>query len=485
MYLVRTLKMALLGVGLLARAARAQALASTACGCPQDFAAMRQLIEANYAGYHDKVTAATRPRLDSLTAAIQAQADTAHAANCGVVLYKWLTFFHDKHMGIQNNAALRVDSAAIQAQYATTERLPWTRASFRAYLDDPARPKRALEGIWQDGGTYVVGIVAAGPVRYQGFVLKADSLYWLPGQVKFTFDDPAAGPATARYYMRNHALATPPVQVLGDGKLTINGTWYRAYPRPVAVLPAPAPLSFQMLDDTTALYRIASFGDEYRPRIDSLTKANAGNLARTKLLIVDVRNNGGGSDGSYRSLSPYLYTGPVQETGMELWSTALNNSKYSGQLYPDMTPKEKQEYAALKKKLDARQGQFVNPDDHKEDSYFRVKPSEQHPGVKRVAVLQNRYSGSTTEQFLLLARQSQKTTLFGENSYGTLDYSNLQFAALPCYNLRLGWPTSRSFRVKRGEVIDNVGIAPTVRLDPAAPDMVEQVRAYYRQSKRK
>ena len=84
---------------------------------------------------------------------------------------------------------------------------------------------------------------------------------------------------------------------------------------------------------------------------------------------------------------------------------------------------------------------------------------------------------------MLLARQSQKTTLFGENSYGTLDYSNLQFTDLPCYKLRLGWPTSRSFRVKQGEIIDNVGIAPTVRLDPAAPDMVEQVRAWYQQRK--
>lgn len=462
-----------------------RAQTSSNCGCAQNFVAMRQLIEVNYAGYRDKVTAATRPRLDSLTAAIQAQADTAHAGNCGVVLYRWLMFFHDKHMALQNNNALRVDSAAIRAQYAATERLSWTRASFRQYLDDPARPKRPLEGIWLDGsgGGYVVGIVAAGPAQYKGFVLKADSLYWLPGQVKFTFTDPAAGPATARYYMRNHSLESRPVQVVRDGELSINGPWYRTYPRPVVVPSGAAPLSFRMLDDTTALYHIGSFGDEYRPRIDSLTKANAANLARTRLLILDVRNNGGGSDGSYRSLAPYLYTNPVRETGIEFWSTALNNSKYSGQLFPDMTPKEKQEYADLRKKLDARQGQFVNPNGKREFFVFRVKRSQQHPEVKRVAVLQNRYSGSTTEQFLLLARQSQKTTLFGENSYGTLDYSNLQFTDLPCYKLRLGWPTSRSFRVKQGEIIDNVGIAPTVRLDPAAPDMVEQVRAWYQQRK--
>jgi len=100
-----------------------------------------------------------------------------------------------------------------------------------------------------------------------------------------------------------------------------------------------------------------------------------------------------------------------------------------------------------------------------------------------VAVLQNKYCASTTEQFLLLARQSKKTTTFGENSEGILDYSNVQYQPLPCYNLRLGWSTSRSFRLDRGQGIDNVGLAPTVHLDPAAPDMIEQVRAWYRARK--
>jgi hypothetical protein len=66
---------------------------------------------------------------------------------------------------------------------------------------------------------------------------------------------------------------------------------------------------------------------------------------------------------------------------------------------------------------------------------------------------------------------------------GILDYSNLHYKSLPCYSMHLGWAISRSFRLDRGEGIDNVGIVPTVRLDPNAPDMVEQVRAYYRQRK--
>jgi hypothetical protein len=475
----------LLFLTLLAYQGRAQAPTPTGCGCPQNFAEMKRLTETNYTGFRDKVTAATRPRYDSLTAALRAQADTAHATSCWKILQQWTRSFHDGHLGLQDERTPRLNADSIRVLYAKAERLPWTRTTFRAYLNDAARPKKLLEGIWRDGGGggYEVGIVATSPGQYKAFVLRADSLYWMPGQVKFAFADPASGPTTAAYYMRNHSNEPRPVRIISDGVLDLNGPWYRAYPRPVAQATPTARYSFQMLDDTTALYRIASFDGDLRPKIDSLTKANAANLAHTKLLILDLRGNGGGSDASYRSLIPYVYTNPVEEVSLALYSTPENNTKYNGQLFPDMSAREKTYYAGLKRRLDAHLGQLVSMNGKKQTYFIRKKRRELHPEVTRVAVLQNRYCGSTTEQFLLMAKQSKKTISFGENSYGALDYSNMQHAPLPCYNLRLNWATSRSFRLDRGEGIDNVGIVPTVRLDPNAADMVEQVRAFYRKQK--
>lgn len=475
------MKVVLLLFLLLPALARAQAPAP--CGCARNLAETRRLLAANYAGYRDKVTPATQPRLDSLTAALRPQADTAGVGSCYKVLQQYIRFFKDLHVQLADNKPMQLNKDSIRARYAGTARLPWTRASFRAYLDDPAQPKRPLEGIWRDAGLdYVVGIVADKAGGYQGFVLKADSLFWLPGQVKFAFSEPAAGSATARYFMRNHSLEQLPVRVVRDGELVINSNWYRTYPHPVAgPAPSPGPLSFQMLDDTTALYRIASFNGNLRLKIDSLTKAHAADLARTRLLLVDVRGNGGGSDASYGSLVPYLYTNPVTETSTALYSTPDNNIRYAGELIPGMTASEKRYYASLKKRLDAHLGQLVPMNTHGQTYTVRRKRRQLHPALTRVAVLQNRYCASTTEQFLLLARQSKKTTTFGENSEGVLDYSNVQFQPLPCYNLRLGWATSRSFRIGRGEGIDNIGLPPTVALDPAALDMVEQVRAWYRQ----
>lgn len=461
-----------------------RAQAPAACGCARNFAAVRQLLETNYSGYRDKVTAATRPRLDSLVAALQPRAEAADASTCRQVLQQYVQFFRDGHVQLADNQPAHLNTDSIRAVYAGTARLPWTRASFRAYLDEASQPKKPLEGIWRDGGGggYVVGIVASG-AGYQGFVLKADSAYWVPGQVKFSFADPAAAPTTATYYMRDHSVQARPVRVAGEGQLAMNGPWYRVYPRPVPGLAAAAPLSLQMLDDTTALYRIASFDSRLRPKIDSLTKANAASLARTRLLIVDVRGNGGGSDGSYRSLVPYLYTNPVREVGVALYSTPENNAKYEAAQYPNMSAVEKLYYAHRKRQLDSHLGQLVPVLARKQMRTIRRKRRLQHPEVVRVAVLQDQNCASTTEQFLLLAQQSSKTTTFGASSAGVLDYANMQFKNLPCYNLRLGWATSRSFRLDHGAGIDNVGLAPTVRLDPAAPDVVEQVRAWYRARK--
>jgi hypothetical protein len=137
----------LLVLVLLAYQAKAQAPTPSSCGCAQNFAEMKRLTETNYAGFRDKVTAATQPRYDSLTVALRAQADTAHAASCWKILQQWTRSFHDGHLGLQDERTPRLNADSIRALYAKAERLPWTRATFRAYLNDAAQLKKPLEGM--------------------------------------------------------------------------------------------------------------------------------------------------------------------------------------------------------------------------------------------------------------------------------------------------------------------------------------------------
>lgn len=67
--------------------------------------------------------------------------------------------------------------------------------------------------------------------------------------------------------------------------------------------------------------------------------------------------------------------------------------------------------------------------------------------------------GSSCEEFVLAVRQSFKVKLFGQSTYGSLDYSNLRPHALPSGRRRLMYATSRSLRLPT-QPVDVSGIAP-------------------------
>jgi hypothetical protein len=126
-------------------------------------------------------------------------------------------------------------------------------------------------------------------------------------------------------------------------------------------------------------------------------------------------------------------------------------------------PKEEKEMRAwvaekVKKMRVAPEGTFICSEVDSCDTLLEVFPLP-----SRVAILMDGQCGSTTELFLLLARQSKKVTLFGQPSAGVLDYANVRLFTLPSGNCFMAIPTTRSRRLPKNP-IDNIGIAPDVRL---------------------
>ena len=71
--------------------------------------------------------------------------------------------------------------------------------------------------------------------------------------------------------------------------------------------------SLEFLDDSTAMLRLPSFESTYKPIVDSLIAVQGSQLRSTSYLIIDVRGNGGGYTGSYASVTPLVYSGPIHE----------------------------------------------------------------------------------------------------------------------------------------------------------------------------
>lgn len=83
---------------------------------------------------------------------------------------------------------------------------------------------------------------------------------------------------------------------------------------------------------------------------------------------------------------------------------------------------------------------------------------------KNVGIIINKNCGSTTEQFLLAAKQSKKVKLFGNTTAGVLDISNLNSVKSPCNEFELWYGTSKSLRIPN-MAIDDKGVQPDYYFD--------------------
>jgi C-terminal processing protease CtpA/Prc len=179
-------------------------------------------------------------------------------------------------------------------------------------------------------------------------------------------------------------------------------------------------------------------------------------------LILDLRNNGGGADFSYSPITPYLYTNTFRHIGADVLSTDDNIAGWAAIATTDgIPPYQKLFIRDVIEKMQQCKGKLVSFSDDRNVSLDSVAP---YPN--KVVILINKNCGSTTEEFLLLAKQSSKVTLMGEHTAGVLDYSNMRGTDFSCMPYMLYWATSRSRRIDEGIAIDNVGITPDKILRP-------------------
>jgi hypothetical protein len=451
------------------------------CNCAEQFDWLRQKLERNYSGYRDKVTAQNRAEFDRHTANFQtkiaqSKADTA----CLRLMDEWARWFRDGHVQLYlKTASATDDPAEIRRRFADWEKIALTEAEARAYFEQPGRDP--VEGIYRNAeGNYRVALIQnSTPERdFAAIVIKADSVWWMPGQVKFDLKKAKSlSTFMSRYYMRDHSERNPSV-TFNDGKLEFAelGSWHKQYPGKPSIPVKPQIFTLAKIDSQTLLLTVPTMNESVRLELDSLVKANAALLERTPNLIIDCRNNGGGSDITFYPLRPYVYTGSVKGYRSQIYATEDNIEKYDKLRKDKNFPKIYRIYFGhLARKMKRKKGEFVGKCGEGTQKFKKVKPFP-----KRVAILINGNCASSCEQFVYYAEQSTRVTLIGQNTAGIKDYGNLHTVDFPCGKFGLSYPTSRSCRVDIGKAIDGVGIPPDVRVDEKEKDWVGFARQYLR-----
>ena len=96
---------------------------------------------------------------------------------------------------------------------------------------------------------------------------------------------------------------------------------------------------------------------------------------------------------------------------------------------------------------------------------------------KNVAILIDKRCGSSTEKFLLKAKQSKKVKVFGVPTYGAVDYVSVREFNMSCDKLTLFMPSVRMMRLP-DYPLDNIGIQPDIYMDKYIEDWILFAKDY-------
>ena len=453
------------------------------CDCESNFNWMRKTFEENDAGYtyalSQKEDDAYQAHNEAFVTRVK-QIDKM--SDCRTTLYEWLQFFRKGHIAIRDTSTPSTSTAnitqptddEIRGRYKEWERV---EIDVKKFKKEVAKKKVTdYEGIWTFA-SYTVGIKKIGE-WYVGFIIEADGIFWQKNQIKLRFQE-TEGSFEIKMYYRDHSLHEfDNLEMLGDNYMQMGESFMtRIYPelpkddgieRYVLSSSASKPY-FEEINENTLLLRIPSFSGSEKPVIDSVILNNKNRILRTTNLIIDIRNNGGGSGRSYKEILPLVYTNPFRSIGVEYLSTTLNNQRMLDFINDPEYGFDEEEKKWAKDSYDilsTKMGEFVNVDTMSVDI---IQYDSIHSYPKNVGIIINGRNGSTAEQFLLDMKQSKKVKLFGTTTVGVLDISNMYFVKAPCGEFELGYSLTRSLRIP-DMAIDGKGIMPDYYIDESIPD---------------
>jgi Peptidase family S41 len=440
--------------------------------CDSSFKILSKKIELNYPGFIDKITS----KASYLNFKNQLQVKARNASGvyeCFVILRQFLDSFKDPHISISLNFK-DLSNDSIRKIVASAPRLPLNIDSLLHYYatgkTDP------VEGIWEFRNSptkYKVAIFRNKHTSsFLGIILSADSLYWLPCQIKFIIKK-TKGEYLVTMYKRDHSAARirlPGVKASMDmGAL---GVWVKITSGEVTNLPEKKEIKFSVLSAKTALLVLPDFAPGRKAEIDSVILSNADKISSVSNLIIDIRSNTGGSAACYNYVLPYIYTNAIDtypgyvmssEDNINYYKTLLSNSANNSDA--------NREIARLIQLMEANKGSLMATDVQKKyilDTVY-AKPSN-------IAILCDERTSSAAELFILQARQSNKVLVYGRRTFGAIDYGNaVEKNDLPCSLLKYSLPLLK--RSASGAFqYDNIGIRPDRLLNDNISNWVGHVR---------
>lgn len=428
-------------------------------------------MESEYPGFKEKT--ADTIIYSNFKEGIIIKSQSIQESDCLDLLKTYLKYFKDGHIHLTKAN----DEGVAQTEEKdskTYSKVDITLDDFNKYI---SKSKDELEGVWKSS-YYKVGIIKVND-EYQGFIIEADNNSWKANEIKFRLMENGQ----ANYYMGNHSLEEDNYELFEGSILSFKDTksvFFKELPKPKLTheeieikLNEIEGFYFKVLTDKTVLLCLSSFEHTYVERIEKLIDDNIQLIENCDNLIIDVRNNHGGTDNAYENLLPYICTNSIRSLGIEFLATPTLIDGL--QHWIDITPNE-EKYEKDKKMVTRwiklfkeNLGEFVNTDTT-DVNITEVEIAEHSP--EQVIILANKNTASSGEAFIIRMKQSKKVKVIGTPTYGALDYGSTRYFEFGCDNYKLLLPTWRAISLL-DYPIDNIGIQPDIYLDKSVEDWVQ------------
>lgn len=435
------------------------------CSCSESFEATVENYEKNYSLFMYKVTASNRDLYNAHTDLMRQRANKAESLiDCKTVLDEWLVFFRDGHTHIRISAKSE----------PKVEKITISEKQFKSDFKNKSYDKNPLLGIWQNGA-YTVALIpnpkANNPKRdYVAIIIETTNEKWSENEVKFELTTISGTNYNANFMMGDHSPKSTTAQQLSTGKLSFEGLsdWTKIWPQTNEKASKNimdlnySKFHFAELDGIPYL-RFPDFWSVTPEHVDSIMKANHEKLITAEFIIIDVRDNGGGNDGTYFPVLPYLMSGPVQIPNAGYWMSEYNieqflkTSDLKDKTYEEYTEEERQTYDYYMTFKDSVY--FDDPDNY----FYTYNADTLYAGPKKVALLINEGCASSGETFVYRANQSEKVVVYGQNTAGVVDGFNGLSKDIGCFELT--YPSSYRAMDLDKNPIDPYGIEPDVYVD--------------------
>ncbi|MFL6293964.1 MAG: S41 family peptidase [Thermoanaerobaculia bacterium] len=467
--------------------------APPACGCAEEFDSLVQKVEADYIGFHLGLPTLDRARYEASKTAIRRAAAAASDEDCFQTLRPYVTQFRDGHHFLSEQLELSAEEQARLA--AAAETLPWTKESVRSYLDGNAGHLDPVEGIWySDSGRFGVVRERQSPRRdFVAIVLSGGGDAWKPGQVKAELVRRADGSFDVRYFYGDHSLHHLEGTIYKGVLLRMApAVWGKAYPvRPTdaGLLDARNPRNptIKPLDGGAWVVSMPSHDGPYREPLERLITEHLDQLRASPLIIVDLRGNEGGGAQTSDPLAPFYESAKTQPrrtySGQEAVVSSPDQIAYFQRLVGGMQPGSAwdKRFKALVERMQREPGKVVVADVWGNPPEPPPPHPPAYPRPEHFAILIDRGAVSAAEAFVLTAWKSDRVTIFGDRSGGSIDYQSVSIVPLACrsHGLMLGYPTMAGPEHLPAGGFNAEGIPPDVRIGPEVADAIQFIVDYY------